>query len=200
MKYTLRSAFLYSGIIFAASSSAALAQSPVPAQCPVITGFMKMGAANDTEEVLKLQAFLREHEGLAVELTGIFDQQTQNAVKTFQRAYMADIMGPWDATRPSGIVFISTIKKINQLACGTPVAFDTDEQSMMSDYRRAALAAEAQNAATGSAPMAAAPAQIASDAAHTEGMAASSTDNTAAAGNVPLINRFIHFIASFFQH
>ncbi len=123
---------------------ATVMQISVADSCPFVNGFLKMGAPNDSTEVAKLQYFLKEREGLDADQSGIFDEKTKAAVEAFQRKYMADVMGPWGATRPTGTVFITTVRKINQLACGSPLSLDPDEASMVEDYKRAALAAEAQ--------------------------------------------------------
>ncbi|MBU6231199.1 MAG: peptidoglycan-binding protein [Patescibacteria group bacterium] len=102
--------------------------------CPLITSFMKKGAANDRSQVVKLQAFLKDAEHLNVQVTGIFDQQTENAVKAFQRANLTAVMGPWSATRPSGIVYITTAKKINQIACAAPLTLNPSELAIINAY------------------------------------------------------------------
>jgi peptidoglycan hydrolase-like protein with peptidoglycan-binding domain len=83
-----------------------------------ITKYIKLGAANNPAEVNKLQIFLRDYEGFSsLSVTGIYDQATYNAVKQFQLKYAADILTPWGITAPSGWVYITTKKKINQLYC-----------------------------------------------------------------------------------
>lgn len=115
--------------------------------CPVVVGFMKAGAPNDPAEVAKLQAYLRSSQGSDVDVTGIFDQKTEAAVSAFQRKYMSEVMGPWGATRPSGVVYLTTAKKLNQLACGAPLTLDPTEFSIIDGYRKAAAAAESQQLA-----------------------------------------------------
>jgi hypothetical protein len=102
--------------------------------CPLITSYMKSGANNNSAEVIKLQAFLKTSENQNVDLNGIFDSKTETAVKNFQRKYLTDIMGPWDATAPSGIVYITTKKKINELACNTPLTLNANELSIINSY------------------------------------------------------------------
>jgi peptidoglycan hydrolase-like protein with peptidoglycan-binding domain len=85
--------------------------------CPLLTDFLQLGGINSTAQVFKLQAFLKEIEGINVNFTGVFDSNTELAVKTFQAKYLADIMGPWKSNTPSGIVYITTKKKINEIAC-----------------------------------------------------------------------------------
>ncbi|MFA6315022.1 MAG: peptidoglycan-binding domain-containing protein [Candidatus Paceibacterota bacterium] len=103
--------------------------------CPLITTYMKIGLNNNPIEVTKLQAFLKTSEGMNVDVNGIFDQKTLNAVKTFQSKYLSNIMGPWDATRPSGFVYITTLKKINQLTCKTPLVLNASELAIIEAYK-----------------------------------------------------------------
>jgi uncharacterized repeat protein (TIGR01451 family) len=48
-----------------------------------ITGFMKMGANNDPEQVRRMQTILKTNEGASVTINGVFDQATLDAVKVF---------------------------------------------------------------------------------------------------------------------
>jgi hypothetical protein len=109
--------------------------------CPLITSYLQFGANNDGQQVSQLQAFLKESEGLDVDVTGTFDQKTDAGVKAFQAKYLADIMGPWGSSVPSGYVYITTSKKINELACNTPIALDASELAIIDAYK----SQEAQN-------------------------------------------------------
>jgi N-acetyl-anhydromuramyl-L-alanine amidase AmpD len=90
-----------------------------PAACgPYMSKYIKLGAANDAAEVKKLQAFLKDYEGFStLAQTGVYDKATFNAVKTFQLKYAKDILTPWGATNPTGYVYSTTIKKINEIYC-----------------------------------------------------------------------------------
>jgi peptidoglycan hydrolase-like protein with peptidoglycan-binding domain len=92
---------------------------PTPTACaPYMTKFIKLGAANDTAEVLKLQSFLKTYEGFAnLAQTGVYDITTYNAVRTFQAKYAKDILAPWGTITPTGYVYTSTIKEINAIYC-----------------------------------------------------------------------------------
>ena len=98
---------------------------------------MDPGAANDAVQVSKLQAFLKDTEGYDVAVNGSFDQKTEAAVIAFQTKYMSDIMGPWGATKASGTVYITTLKKINQIACNTALNLSVADLSVIDAYRRA---------------------------------------------------------------
>ena len=92
---------------------------PLPPVCPpYMTKYIQLGVANDPAEVKKLQTFLRDYESFSdLAVTGIYDQVTYNAVKTFQSKYAQDILIPWGHTTPTGYVYTTTIKKINELYC-----------------------------------------------------------------------------------
>jgi len=92
---------------------------PTPSVCgPYMTKYIKLGDVNDPVEVAKLQMFLINYEGFTnLSVTGIYDQITYNAVKTFQLKYAADILAPWGDTIPTGYVYTATIKKINEIYC-----------------------------------------------------------------------------------
>ena len=87
-------------------------------ECFYLRDYMRRDFDNDPVEVLKLQAFLINFEGYSsVALTGVFDQATFDAVSLFQMKYFSDILEPWGHTRPTGYVYILTIKKINEIYC-----------------------------------------------------------------------------------
>jgi len=102
--------------------------------CPLISSFMKVGWKNDETDVTRLQNFLKNSEKLDVAVTGTYDAQTEQAVEAFQRKYIDSVMAPWGATRPSGVVLITTVKKVNQLACNIPLTLNTDELGQIKDY------------------------------------------------------------------
>jgi peptidoglycan hydrolase-like protein with peptidoglycan-binding domain len=83
-----------------------------------MTKFIKLGAANDPSEVKKLQTFLRDYEGFSgLAVTGFYDQATYNAVKKFQAKYASDVLTQWGLSSPTGYVYTSTIKEINEIYC-----------------------------------------------------------------------------------
>jgi len=98
--------------------------------------YMKIGDINDRNEVLKLQSFMKNTEGYNVDLTGIFDTKTESAVKNFQAKYLTDTMGPWKNTIPTGYVYITTKKKINEIACGSTINFTSDESFIINNYNQ----------------------------------------------------------------
>jgi HYR domain len=104
--------------------------------CPLITNYLGFGGNNNEGDTLKLQAFLKNVEGLNVDINGIFDANTQTAVKAFQAKYLSEIMGPWKSSTPSGIVYITTKKKINEIACGTTINLTPAEAAIIAAHNQ----------------------------------------------------------------
>ena len=48
---------------------------------------------------------------------GDFDLVTHQAVKTFQDKYRDEVLLPWGMEQPSGYVYLTTRKKINEIYC-----------------------------------------------------------------------------------
>ncbi|MFA6554024.1 MAG: peptidoglycan-binding domain-containing protein [Candidatus Paceibacterota bacterium] len=103
--------------------------------CTLITSYMKLGANNDSAQVTKLQNFLKNTEKLDVDVNGIFDTKTETAVKSFQNKYSAETMGPWGVKEGNGNVFMTTVKKINQIACNQPLTLNPSELAIINSYR-----------------------------------------------------------------
>ena len=103
--------------------------------CPLLTSYLQFGANNNPLEVSKLQIFLKDSQGINVTVNGAFDLQTENAVRAFQSKYMSQIMGPWGATQSSGYAYITTLKKINEIACNTPLTLSPSELAIINAYK-----------------------------------------------------------------
>ncbi len=103
--------------------------------CPLITSYLKFGGNNDSSQVAKLQIFLKNSQNLDVDVNGTFDIKTEAAVKAFQTKYMSDTMGPWGATQGSGFVYITTEKKINELACNSPLTLSASDSAIIDAYK-----------------------------------------------------------------
>lgn len=116
-----------------------LAEIPAPEQdlsfvCDYKQVYMGEHLDNDPHEVAKLQAFLRGFEGEDIEVTGFYGPETTAAVARFQQKYAADVLTPWGITEPTGYAYITTTRKINEMVCNVPVAFTTEEQSILDAY------------------------------------------------------------------
>ena len=163
--------------------------------CPLLTTYSRQTNWNNLpSDVAKLQAFLKESQGLDVDVTGIFDQKTEDAVKAFQAKYMSDVMGPWEATRTSGMVYITTLKKINEIACNQPTTLTPAEQAIIQAYiQNNNNASSTQDATLGTtvgpqSPLASSTALV------TDNQA-----NTASVANASILSRFWSFIKALFQ-
>jgi len=133
------STFTSSGSVFVsqyliASSTGTSITTSTSSTCPLITDYLQIGGSNNPEQVKKLQAFLKVNEKLDVDVNGLFDTKTEAAVKAFQKKYMNDILGPWGATKASGIVHITTLKKINELACNEKVSLSENDKAAIQKF------------------------------------------------------------------
>lgn len=92
---------------------------PLPPMCAAyITSFIKPGVSNNNEaQVKRLQFFLRDFEGASLTINGVYDEATIAAVKHFQEKYKDEVLTPWGADNPSGFVYFTTQKKINEIYC-----------------------------------------------------------------------------------
>lgn len=88
-------------------------------QCPVyLTKYIRVGKNNDVDEVKKLQRFLKTYENnLNLAETGLYDDPTYQAVIMFQQKYADHVLGPWSKKKPTGYVYRTTLKKINEIYC-----------------------------------------------------------------------------------
>lgn len=83
---------------------------------PLLTSYLKQGPSNNATDVMKLQTFLNT-QGSKLPTTGLFGPMTSAAVKSFQLKYASEILAPLGLKAPTGSVFGSTQRKINQLNC-----------------------------------------------------------------------------------
>lgn len=184
-----------SGSSGGSSSGSVAFLSSVPAftgattSCPLLTDYLKFGGTNNPIQVTKLQIFLKNAEKAAVTVSGNFDEATENAVKDFQKKYLSDILGPWDATRSTGFVYITTMKKINQLVCAQPLTLSADEVAIIEAYKARGSVDQADTATTSiSGPVG----SLVTDTMDTD-------DNTAAAVNSSILSRFWEFLKNLFR-
>jgi peptidoglycan hydrolase-like protein with peptidoglycan-binding domain len=104
--------------------------------CPYLNDYLTFGADNNTVEVTKLQLFLKNIENINVDVNGIFDNKTLDAVKTFQAKYMNDTMGPWGSSNPTGMVFYTTKNKINEIYCNSKISLTSEQNAQIEAYKR----------------------------------------------------------------
>ena len=97
---------------------------------------MKLDGTNSVAEVTKLQTFFKNTEKLDVDINGKFDQKTFDAVKAFQAKYVNEIMAPWGVNTPTGQVFYTTKKKINEIYCKSTFALTPAQIAQIEAYRK----------------------------------------------------------------
>ena len=82
-----------------------------------LTGYIKPGAQNDPLEVAKLQLFLKTYEGADVLINGVYDAKTIAATEAFQSKFKDDILTPWGVDAPTGNVYLTTRRMVNEVNC-----------------------------------------------------------------------------------
>ncbi len=103
--------------------------------CPLFNSYLKFGSNNPVSEVTKLQSFLKNVEGLNVDINGIFDTKTVEAVKAFQTKYANEVMTPWGMTVPTGNVYITTKQKIDEISCNMKLSLTSDKLAEINNYK-----------------------------------------------------------------
>lgn len=156
-------------------------------KCEYIGSYLKLGGANSSEQVTKLQTFLKNTEGLNVDINGNFDQKTLDAVKAFQTKYLSEIMLPWGVTTPTGQVFFTTKKKINEIYCKSVFALSPEQIAQIEAYKKG-LSTDTSSDITST-----------TTSTSTEVGSIDSTDQTASAGNITILSRFMNFIKWLFN-
>jgi len=81
-----------------------------------ITDFIGLNRKNSEFEVKKLQAFLSS-KGFNLVVDGQFKAIDAAVVSEFQLIHKEDILDPWGIGKPTGMVYFTTKKKINELVC-----------------------------------------------------------------------------------
>ena len=119
-----------SGVVLGLSTSSL----PIVSCDMFLTSFIKPNGANDPEQVKRLQKILIGEEGASTTESGVYDEATLNAVRNFQEKYAADILAPWGITKPTGFVYLTTRRKVNDLYCrasGQTFSLSTEEQNII---------------------------------------------------------------------
>jgi hypothetical protein len=166
--------------------------------CTLISSPMKFGVENNSNEVRNLQTFLVNTQELDVNINGVYDMKTENAVKAFQAKYADTILAPWGLSNPSGIVSITTIKKINELACNRPLTLNASELAMINAYKQG----QTSSAPTFENQEQNLPNQSINENSATPGPEMNTDENqdtnTATVGNASAFERFWNFLKSLF--
>lgn len=105
-----------SGVVLGASTDIPVCSTPM------LTSYLRFGRDNDVSQVKKLQEFLNLNLGATLEVNGIFDAATLEAVKTFQLKYDIQVLKPWKPWglkdgHATGYVYKTTQRMINALSC-----------------------------------------------------------------------------------
>ncbi len=103
--------------------------------CSYLRDYLKIDWTNDRLEVLKLQSFLNVFEGENLQLTGVYDQATFDAVVRFQTKYSKDILEPWGERVTTGFVYILTKKKVNEIYCNTIIPLSQSDANEIDSFR-----------------------------------------------------------------
>jgi hypothetical protein len=94
--------------------------SPSSPTCGVwIHDFLRYGSENNPAEVRNLQLFLNVFESAGLSVNGVYDLETKSAIENYQRRYTDEILAPWGITEPTGYVYLTTRKKVNEQYCGS---------------------------------------------------------------------------------
>ena len=179
-----------SGSSFGSTTTNSLSLASTTTSCPLITTYMTFGGNNNASDVSKLQAYLKNIEGLNVDVNGVYDQKTVDAVKAFQDKYHNDTMGPWGAALASGRVYITTLKKINQLACSSALTLSADELAIINSYKNGVATGTSTPGSIGQGTQGTTTPEV--------GTNGTNGANTAAAANAPVLQRFWNFLKNIF--
>ena len=100
-------------------------------------GFLRPGRQNDQEQVRRLQTVLRNFEGAAIEVNGVYDEASIAAVHAFQMKYAASVLHPWGLAKSTGFVYLTTSKKVSEVFCNNTRTFELtpEEQAIIDRYR-----------------------------------------------------------------
>ena len=110
----------------------------LPGPCNYLRDYLRIDFQNDPIEVMKLQIFLINIENETdLQVNGVFDQQTFDAIARFQVKYQPDVLTPWGYTQGeyTGYVYILTKKKINEIVCNSLLNLAPGQLSEISNFK-----------------------------------------------------------------
>ncbi len=189
-----------SGSSSSSSSSSSGAGSLPPltstSQCAYLGSYIQTGKVNNVADIIKLQAFLKNTEGMNVAQTGLYDAQTIAAVNAFQVKYTADVLTPWGVSTPTSQVYYTTSKKINEIFCKTTFALTPAQLAEITRYRTNLQNGTSLSGVVGSNDGT----QIENPTGSSTNPSASTTENNqvGAAAKAPILTRIWNFIKRIF--
>jgi len=104
------------------------------APCNYLLEYIKLGAGNNPIEVKKLETFLNIFEGEKLAVNGIYEQVDFDAVFRFQKKYSEKVLSPWNHNEPTGYVYITTKKKINELYCEREFPLTPEQEAEIAKF------------------------------------------------------------------
>lgn len=91
---------------------------PQSLSCPnYLNSFIGLKIENNPGDVYKLELFLNEEMNSRLDLNSTYDLNDYFVVRDFQEKYRAQILDPWGIQEPTGFVYLTTQRWINQLKC-----------------------------------------------------------------------------------
>ena len=104
--------------------------------CSYLNSYLNINSGSSDEmEIMKLQAFLINNENHKIDINGKFDSKTFEAVKSFQAKYANDVLTPWGSINPTGNVFYTTKKKVNEIYCKSTFALTAEQIAEIESYK-----------------------------------------------------------------
>jgi peptidoglycan hydrolase-like protein with peptidoglycan-binding domain len=82
---------------------------------PYLTKDIRYGGKNNPEDVRMLETFLNTYEAADLPVDGIYSQKDMAAVIKWQEKYAAEILAPWKLKKGTGIISVTSLKKIRQI-------------------------------------------------------------------------------------
>lgn len=102
-----------------------------------LTSFIARDTQAPTDQIHRLQRFINDFTPYTIPINEAFDTNTENAVREFQREHASEILEPWGLSEPTGNVYLTTKKKINDMYCAGTQTFPlaASELSEINRYR-----------------------------------------------------------------
>ncbi len=124
----------YANSTFGASTTVPLVSGQL--SCPFLTNYVIPGrTTNLPSDITKVQLFLNLYNNANLPVNGILTPATVAGIKAFQSKFLGDIMGPWGLKSPSGNVYITTLKEINAIVCGTSKTLSPEDAAVIAQFR-----------------------------------------------------------------